>query len=255
MRDVLVLGYHAVSETWPAALALEPERLDAQLGLLVERGYRGATFTEAVTAPPARRTLAVTFDDGFRSVIDRALPILSRHGLPGTVFVPTDHVGRDAPMDWPTIDRWLGGPHERELMPMGWDDLRRLVDAGWEIGSHTRSHPHLPRQDDERARDELEGSRRVCEERLGTSCRSIAYPYGESDRRVLAAVRRAGYVAGAALPERIHRRHRLRWPRVGVWRRDPDALFEVKASRVRRRVLDFRTGDPRWGLPERLLGP
>jgi peptidoglycan/xylan/chitin deacetylase (PgdA/CDA1 family) len=249
-RDRLVLGYHAVSPTWPTALSIEPARLDAQLGVLVQRGYVGATFTEAVTAPPARKTLAVTFDDGFRSVFEYALPILSRHRLVGTVFVPTDYVGRDGPLDWPVLDQWIGGAHEHELTPMSWTEIGMLAAAGWEIASHTSSHRRLPRLDDESLRAELEGSRRECEERLGVSCRSIAYPYGEVDSRVMESARRAGYLAGAALPARIHRRHRFRWPRVGVWHNDPPRVFRTKASPIARRRLDLRTGGmsllPRW---------
>ena len=101
MPDVLVLCYHGVSERWPSYLAVTPNQMARQLGFLVDRGFRGATFEQAVTSPPARRTLAVTFDDGYRSVMTHALPILERLGLPGTVFVPTDFVGRDGPMSWP----------------------------------------------------------------------------------------------------------------------------------------------------------
>lgn len=246
MRDVLVLGYHAVSATWPAALAIQPERLDAQVAALVARGYRGATFTEAVRERRGGRTLAVTFDDGFRSVIEHAFPILERHGVPGTLFVPTDHVGRDEPMAWPTIDQWLGGPHEHELAGLSWDEIGRLAAAGWEIGSHTRTHPHLTGIGPAELREELEGSRAIVEARLGVRCTSIAYPYGESDQRVRRAARRAGYAAGAALPARLHPRWRMRWPRVGVWRRDPQRVFEVKITPLRRNLLDFTTGRPRW---------
>ena len=52
-------------------------------------------------------------------------------------------------MAWPGIDQWLGGPHEAELMPMSWDELRRLAEAGWEIGSHSRTHPMLTQLDDQ----------------------------------------------------------------------------------------------------------
>ena len=246
MPDVLVLAYHAVSGTWPAALAIAPELLDAQIGMLIARGYRATTFTEAVTAPAGRKVLAVTFDDGLRSVIERALPILARHHVPGTVFVPTAYIDRGTPVDWPVLDQWIDGPHEHELAPMSWAELRTLVAHGWEIGSHTRSHAHLPQLGDERLRNELEGSRRDCEERLGISCRSIAYPYGDVDRRVASAADRAGYLAGAALPARIHRGERLRWPRVGIWRTDPASIFPVKASRLRRRLLDFPTGEMKW---------
>src|SRR5215212_4687937 len=89
MSDVLVLCYHAVSEHWPADLAVFPDRLDVQLRYLVARGYRGATFTTAVVDRPYRRTLAVTFDDAYASVLELGFPILERLGLPGTVYVPT----------------------------------------------------------------------------------------------------------------------------------------------------------------------
>jgi peptidoglycan/xylan/chitin deacetylase (PgdA/CDA1 family) len=230
-------------------MAMAPERLEAQLELLVERGYRAATFTDAVRRPPARRTVAITFDDGLRSVAQLALPILARHGFVGTVFAPTGHIGRDDPVDWPTVDRWIGGPHEHELAPMSWSELALLAGEGWEIASHTCTHPHLTTLSGEDLDHELRASRRAIEERLGQPCTSLAYPYGEADRRVMAAARRAGYAAAAALPERIHRRHHLRWPRVGVWHNDPAELFEAKLSPLGRRRLDFRTGrtaTPRW---------
>jgi peptidoglycan/xylan/chitin deacetylase (PgdA/CDA1 family) len=252
LRDRLVLGYHAVSATWPAALAIEPERLGAQLEMLLERGYVGATFTEAVTAPPARKTLAVTFDDGYRSVLEHALPILSRHGLVATVFVPTDYMGRTGPLNWPVINQWIGGPHEHELTPMSWADLTLLVAAGWEVASHTRSHPYLTRLDDASLDAQLSEARRECEDQLGVRCRSVAYPYGDVNRRVADAARRAGYVAGAAMPARIHRGHQFRWPRVGVRQNDPARLFEVKMSPIARRRLDLRAGKmkllPQWRL-------
>src|SRR5688572_14000053 len=89
-RNVLVLGYHAVSRTWPAPLAVTPDALRQQLELLVRAGYRGATFHDAVTSPPEAKTLVVTFDDAYASVAELARPVLEALGLPGTVFVVTD---------------------------------------------------------------------------------------------------------------------------------------------------------------------
>ena len=248
MRHVLVLCYHAVSEDWPSPLAIRPAQIEEQLEFLVARGYRGTTFTEAVTGPPARRTLAITFDDGFRSVIERAVPILARLGLPGTIFVPTRWVGGDGPMGWSGIDHWLDGPHERELASVTWSELRSLVDLGWEIGSHTRSHPRLPSIDSAGLEEELVGSRHDCEERVGRPCHSIAYPFGEYDGRVVRAVADAGYKAAAALPDRPGRRSALEWPRVGVWRRETFAYWRQKAAPVRGRLAGDEAGERllRW---------
>lgn len=237
--DLLVLCYHALSDRWNAALSTTPERFAAQLELLERRGYRGVTFTAAVTSPPRGRAVAVTFDDAFRSVSRLAEPILARLGWPATVFVPTDFAGTEQPMSWPGIDHW-GGDLKDELMPMSWDELGMLGARGWEIGSHTCSHPRLPRLDDEALDDELRRSKAVCEDRLGHPCESVAYPYGDHDSRVAAAARRAGYRAGGTLPKRLRARDPLRWPRVGVYHVDDLRRFKAKASPLVRRLRALR---------------
>src|SRR4051794_37623295 len=141
--DSLVLCYHAVSERWPADLSITPANFEQQLALLASRGYRGATFTEAVTGSPDGKTVAVTFDDAYRSVVELGEPILARLGWPATVFAPTDFAGTERPMSWPGIDHWADGEFERELIPMSWEELDGLAGRGWEIGSHTCSQPPL----------------------------------------------------------------------------------------------------------------
>jgi peptidoglycan/xylan/chitin deacetylase (PgdA/CDA1 family) len=235
-----------VSETWPAPIAVRPERLEEQLHLLIRRGYSGATFTDVATAPPDRKLLAVTFDDAYRSVLRHAYPILSRLGLPGTVFVPTSFAGTEAPMSWPGIQEWVGGKYESELLPMSWEELRLLADAGWEIGSHTRSHPRLPQLDDADLSEELEGSKRDCEERLGRRCRSVAYPYSDVDARVATAALSAGYEAagallrGAAILRGSGVPVPVGWPRVGIYLDDSPSRFRLKVSPQLRRLRTSR---------------
>jgi peptidoglycan/xylan/chitin deacetylase (PgdA/CDA1 family) len=108
--DTMVLCYYAISERWPSdEMAVSPANLRRQLKLLMERGYRGVTFGEAVRGA-AGKLVAISFDDAFISVLENARPILDRLGVPGTVFVPTDFPDRDAPMPWPGIDEWARGP-------------------------------------------------------------------------------------------------------------------------------------------------
>jgi peptidoglycan/xylan/chitin deacetylase (PgdA/CDA1 family) len=236
VRDVIVLCYHALSPSWRAELSTTPERFERQISLLMARGYRGVTFAEAVRAADAERILAVTFDDAYRSVLELARPILDRLGAPATVFVPTDSIGEPGPLRWPGIDRWLGGRHERELTPMSWAELRSLDEAGWEIGSHTGSHPHLTQLDDDSLQDELARSKAACEEHLAGPCTSLAYPYGDVDARVVAATARAGYSAAAGLPQRLHSPDALNWPRIGIYCPDDDFRFRLKVSPAARRL-------------------
>jgi peptidoglycan/xylan/chitin deacetylase (PgdA/CDA1 family) len=238
MRDLLVLCYHALSPTWTATLSTTPERFGAQLRLLASRGYEGVTFTDAVEGRVPRRAVAVTFDDAFASVERLARPVLAELGWPATVFVPTDFPSERRPLAWAGTDHWLAGEDAHELEPMGWDELRGLRDSGWELGSHTCSHPRLTTLGDAELAAQLRSSRAACEAELG-ACPSIAYPYGDVDRRVVDAARAAGYRAGAALPARNHRSRPLEWPRVGVYQADDLSRFRLKASRA---VRELRRG-------------
>ena len=245
MARVMVLCYHGVSERWESDLAVTPERLEAQVSLLLARGWRPTTFDEAVNAPRWRKTLAVTFDDGYRSVAEHAYPVLERLGVPATVFVPTALVGWPGPLQWDGIESWLGTPWERELVPMDWDELRWLSHRGWEIGSHTCSHPHLPEEDDAVLEFELGRSRETLEEHMGAPCRSLAYPYGDVDRRVVEATRRAGYASAGTLSA-VDDPESLAWPRVALYDNDHGARLQLKLStRLRRAHAAIRSGSER----------
>jgi heparosan-N-sulfate-glucuronate 5-epimerase len=230
--EVLVLCYHGISDTWPADLAVRREAFEQQIRQLKQRGFKGVTFTEAVGWQGGGKVAAITFDDGYRSVVEHGLPILDYFDMPATLFVPTDYMGRDEPMSWPGIDQWVGGPHEPELTPVSWDEIRALRDAGWEIGSHTRSHPHLSEIDRDRLSDEVGASKAECERELARACTSIAYPYGDFDEAVESATRAAGYSAAAALPDRMSEPNPLAFPRVGIYRDDSTAIFRLKTAKT-----------------------
>lgn len=252
--ETLVLCYHAVSEEWPAGLSVTPASLEAQLRLLVGRGYVGASFHRAVSDPPAPRTLAVTFDDAYRSVLTIAAPILARLGLVGTVFVPTSFAGSSDPMSWDGIDQWVPGPFAHELIPMSWAELRELADAGWEVGSHTCTHPRLTQLDDDALRLELADSRAECERELDVACPSIAYPYGDHDDRVVRATAAAGYESAAILPTRLNRPEPLRWPRVGIYHADSPREFRLKISPTIRRLRASPLAYPALAARQKLSG-
>lgn len=234
--DVLSLCYHAVSERWPAELSITPARLERQLDWLARHGYRSVGFNEAVTMPPRGRVVAITFDDAYSSLLELALPILDRAGMVATVFVPTQFPDSGELLSWPGIERWVGSEYAGELTPLSWAELARLADAGWEIGSHTKSHPKLTQLDDAELEDELSGSRSACTEALGRPCLSIAYPYGDHDERVVTAAATAGYSSAGTLPRRLHEPSPLRWPRLGVYHDDSQTRFRIKVSRRVRRL-------------------
>lgn len=228
---LVVLCYHGLSDSWPDDTAVTPARFAEQVESFLRRGYRGATFTEALTAPPAERTFVVTFDDAAESVLRLAAPLLDGLGVPGTIFVPSDYPDSGRPMSWAGIDRWLGGEHEPELECLGWEPLRELAGRGWEMGSHTCSHPLLTELGDAELARELAESKRECERRLGRRCDSLAYPYGIADARVARAAREAGYLVAATVPVAPVASLPLLWPRVGVYRGDSPRRVMLRARR------------------------
>lgn len=237
MSDVLSLGYHAISERWSSDLAVRPDFFEWQLWLLREQGYQSVTFERAMADPPSGRCVAITFDDAYRSVIELALPVMRRLGMVGTVYVATDYPGSERPLCWAGIDRWLNTVDAGELTPMSWEELGELADAGWEIGSHTCSHPHLTRIDQQRLAAELEQSRARCELQLGRPCRTISYPYGDVDERVIETTKRAGYSAGASImPVPVRPFSIFNWPRTGVYLDDDERRFQFKITRLGRRL-------------------
>lgn len=244
----LVLCYHAISPRWAAGLSVTPEAFERQITDLVRRGWAAATFTEAIRQPPSTKTMVITFDDAFASVKTYAQPVLSHLGVNATVFVPTDYVSRQAPLAWAGLDQWENGPDTEELTPMSWDDLGELAALGWEIGSHSRTHPQLTTLGDDALVRELHGSREECAARIGGPVSSIAYPYGDVDDRVAAHTQQAGYQAGAALEWPSAQLSIYRYPRIGVYRQDSWPRFRLKIGRWSRspfasRLVAWRTAN------------
>jgi peptidoglycan/xylan/chitin deacetylase (PgdA/CDA1 family) len=243
MQDLLVLCYHAVSPTWPAELSVTPDAFAAQAAELARRGYVGTRFSEAVAGEARHeRVVVFTFDDNYRSVLELAKPILDVHGFPGTLYVPSDWPGQQRAMRWNGIDRWLGTEHEREMLSLDWQELRGLAEAGWEIGSHTCSHPRLPELDDRALELELSSSKLTIERELSHPCSSIAYPYGAVDQRVQQATGRAGYACAGTIPRALSKPSPLLWPRVPIFHKDDMLRFKLKISPTVRRARASAAG-------------
>ncbi|GGU94528.1 hypothetical protein GCM10010260_32110 [Streptomyces filipinensis] len=199
---VPILMYHSVA-TAPndatRALSVAPEAFAEQMALIGDLGLTPVT-TAGLAArwrsgrPLPARPVLITFDDGYEGVHRHALPVLSRHGFPATLFVSTG---------------WLRGAHDTggglDTM-LDWPQVRDLAAAGVEIGGHSHSHPQLDQLDDAPLRTELSRCTEIVADELGTRPVSFAYPYGYSSRRVREAVRADGYTQALAVGNALARR-------------------------------------------------
>lgn len=137
--------------------------------------------------------VALTFDDGYESVVSAAAPVLSEMGLPATVYVNAGWIGQE--------HRRVSDPlkgHYRDELFMNWQDLKSLAEGGWTIGSHGVEHLDLTALDGAGQKRELENSKSMIETGLGIRCCHFAYTWGRYTTRLQKSVLEAGYKTAAS---------------------------------------------------------
>jgi peptidoglycan/xylan/chitin deacetylase (PgdA/CDA1 family) len=239
-RDAVFLGYHSVVDAGPAYLSLRTDIFASQLKFLAAKGYRSGSKADlealADGRPTDGRRAFFTFDDGFLDTFEVSRPLLAGHGFTGFAFVLPRHLDDGAALDWPEVSGEVD-PHATVMRSMTWEMAEEMARDGWEIGSHTLTHARLTDLDDEALRYELEASRRLIIERLG-SCDTLAYPFGAWDRRVARAAADAGYRYAFTLPIQAQTGATpLSIPRLTVDNRDSRIIFRAKVSQVGRLTL------------------
>ncbi len=167
-----------------------PRLFRSQLDYLTRRGWEAISLTEAAQRlsdvnGPGADEFAVTFDDGYLSVYEHAIPALEERNVNATIFVVADQI--DGINEW---DRCAGDTKEPM---MGADQIREVASMGFEIGAHTLTHPRLTGLDDERLVREIVDSKHRLEDLIGSQVSSFSYPYGDCDERVIAATVQAGF--------------------------------------------------------------
>lgn len=206
--EVPILMYHVLAEPPADApypeLYVSPSAFREQVRWLDEHGYTAVTLRAVWGHWHGRQVLpekpvVISVDDGFRDTATVALPELRAHGWPGVLNLALHHLD----VDWGLSAR----------------RVRTLLDAGWEVDSHTLTHPDLTGVTDEQLEREVAGSKRVLERRFHVPVEFFCYPSGRFDARVVAAVRRAGYLGATGTLEGLAR---------------PNELFALRRVRVSR---------------------
>jgi peptidoglycan/xylan/chitin deacetylase (PgdA/CDA1 family) len=189
---VPILTYHSIDDS-SSIISTSPQTFRQQMRTIIDLGFKTLSlrqFSHALRThkPIESNTVVLTFDDGFANFYTEAFPVLQDHGLTATVFLVAGHCGG--------YNDWAGNPPRLPRSKLlSWEQIRELSNAGIEFGSHTLSHPDLCTLPSEKARTEVERSKKVIEDSIGKPVESFAYPFGS----INAAVRQlASEVYGSA---------------------------------------------------------
>ncbi|MBY9067944.1 polysaccharide deacetylase family protein [Hyphomonas sp. WL0036] len=159
-----------------------PSMFRSQIELALNKGYRFVPASEIVRTGGGEKDLAITFDDGLRSVLTNAVPILEEYSLPWTFF---------------PVSEWSDGRHPfGEDFVLTWQDIEAMLKSGAEMGSHSATHPNFAQIGRDQMVDELAGSRELFSKRLGFAPETFAIPFGQSGNWTAEAAniaREAGY--------------------------------------------------------------
>jgi peptidoglycan/xylan/chitin deacetylase (PgdA/CDA1 family) len=175
---VPILVYHALgeapaSEEYPGLYVSEPE-FEQQMAWLHSQGYEAVTLDQAQDAwyqggtLPAK-PIVITFDNGYPEQVTFAPKVLSRYGWPGVLFEIT----------------------EEHLRPF---EIRPVIELGWEVDSHSATHPDLTELSGKELEYQVAASRRYLRRKFGIPADNFCYPSSEYDTATIAAVKEAGYV-------------------------------------------------------------
>ncbi len=208
-----ILCYHSVGTPEWGVNDVAPTRFQRQIELALAEGYRFVPASELGREPAgAGKRLAITFDDGLRSVMTNAAPILGSFGIPWTLFV---------------VSGWADGEHSfGDGLMMGWREIEDAARAGATIGSHSVTHPNFGLLEADVAAHELGVSRRTIRDRIGIDTREFAIPFGQSKNwtaSAAVAATDAGYDTVYAQSDR--RRAAGTVARTFITRFDGDRIF------------------------------
>ncbi len=133
---------------------------------------------------PSNEQPEFCFDDGYEDTFTNAFPILSEFGFTANLFVITGLLGKFNSWDFTLFGTFKHLSREQ---------LKALADAGWNIGSHTKSHLALTTLSPSLLRAELHDSKQFLEDLLGKAVTAISFPFGNFNARVIEACKEAGF--------------------------------------------------------------
>ncbi|AMT95090.1 hypothetical protein A2T55_16370 [Brevibacterium linens] len=228
MRNApIVLMYHGVgdvdSEHDAENLFVPVQAFQQQMEYLNHSGFKILSEVEYLGwlngKPLERKSVLLTFDDGYSSILQNAVPILAGLRMTGICYVCPGLLGGQS--------TWMDKTSRHDLMDVA--ELSEVVDAGIALGVHSHDHSSMDKLNFTDLKKHTVDARALLEERVGVHAKSFAYPYGNHNPTARQAVSSAGFECAFAIYETSGR-----WalPRVDINSLDTPRTFRLKLQSI-----------------------
>ena len=186
-QRIVILMYHGTPFEKPdSRYSIQVKKFLAQLNYLKKDGWHTALIQDLKNPEKLqKKTVILTFDDGFDNNYKGAFIPLLEHAMKATWFITTNYIDRHA--------LWMGAETKQTKM-LSSIQLKEMSQQGMEIASHTCSHPDLSRLHYSKQLEELKQSKKTLESILSRTIVSFAYPYGRYNEETLSAIKEARYL-------------------------------------------------------------
>lgn len=175
-NGVVILMYHSIGEN-NEFFTVKRALFEEQMQYLKQNHFNVIKLDSLLKIDKSQRlkkTVAITFDDGYEDNYTNAFPTLKKYNFPATIFVSTAFIGKN-----------MIARKGTDLKILSEEEMKEMHKSGLiEIGSHSHNHPKLTSLKDKEVENEFAVSQKVVQDLLGYVPKSFAYPKGNFDERV-----------------------------------------------------------------------
>ncbi len=216
MKKLIIIYYHDIVEKGKgySYQKVEKEHFESQMKYLKEKGYQSILF-EDMEKPLPNNAVLVTFDDGFQSIYENAVPIMERYNIKGNFFLPTKYI------------------EEKNAHFMSWEVLKKLCETGnFSVAAHTHEHVDIRTLDAESMDKEILQSEDLLEKRLNVRANAFCMPYGKYDQKSIENLKKTKkykfiFASFYGHAKEMNLKDKL-LPRIGISNDDTLDIFEKK---------------------------
>jgi peptidoglycan/xylan/chitin deacetylase (PgdA/CDA1 family) len=206
-------------------LHVPPKRFALQMRLLKLFGYQGLSMSAIkpyLNGEKVGKVVGITFDDGYKNNLTKALPILEKMGFSATCYIVSQNIGG--------INHWDIDKGIPENPMMDEEEIKTWINAGMEIGSHTQNHIRLTECSAEIAVKEIKQSRLDLERQFNCTVEHFCYPYGDVNEDIINITKSSGYTTATTVQRSraTTKDNLLTLPRVPIWHSTFPHLFIIK---------------------------